>query len=344
MEALTPALLHQNACVAISDESGVGEARRLASVLCDAAGFDATRRGKLALVVTEAASNVMHHGKGGEILMRRLRQAGREGFEVLAIDRGPGMRSIAQCSADGFSTRGTAGTGLGSISRNSDEFDVFSAPDRGTVLLARIWDHDVVPEHASGLFGAVCVAMSGEDVCGDGWAITSNAARSTIVLLDGLGHGQGAADATLAALRCFEANGTLGPSALLEPMHEALRPTRGAAAAVASIDLGTQQLRFAGAGNCSGSIHSGPGTRQIGLASHNGTLGARLPKANELTYAWPAEGLLIMHTDGLGTRWNLDDYKGLYRRHPSVVAAVLYRDFSRNRDDVTVLAFASRTA
>jgi hypothetical protein len=51
-----------------------------------------------------------------------------------------------------------------------------------------------------------------------------------------------------------------------------------------------------------------------------------------------------MHTDGLGTRWSLDDYAGLLRRHPSVIAAVLYRDFSRNRDDATVLAFTSRSA
>jgi hypothetical protein len=40
----------------------------------------------------------------------------------------------------------------------------------------------------------------------------------------------------------------------------------------------------------------------------------------------------------------LDDYAGLVRRHPSVIAAVLYRDFSRNRDDVTVLAFVARSA
>jgi len=56
------------------------------------------------------------------------------------------------------------------------------------------------------------------------------------------------------------------------------------------------------------------------------------------------DGLLIMHTDGLATRWNVDDYPGLVGRHPSLIAAVLYRDFSRNRDDVTVLAFASRSA
>ncbi|HET6336024.1 MAG TPA: ATP-binding SpoIIE family protein phosphatase [Polyangiales bacterium] len=344
MEALTPALLHQNASVVISDESGVGEARRVASALCDAAGFDATRRGKLALVVTEAASNVIYHAKGGEILLRRVFEDGREGVEMLAIDRGPGMRNIAQSSVDGYSTRGTAGTGLGSIARNSNEFDIFSAPDRGTVLLARVWNGAEPGKPGPTRWGAVCVAMSGEEVCGDGWASKSDGARTKIVLLDGLGHGQGAADATLAALRSFNANPSLGPNDILAPLHEALRPTRGAAAAVVSLDAGTQQLRFVGVGNCSASIHPGPGARQTGLASQNGTLGVRLPKTNELSYAWPADCLLIMHTDGLSTRWNLDDYPGLFRRHPTVIAGLLYRDFSRNRDDVTVLAFTSRSA
>lgn len=343
MEAVSSAFIHQSLAVAIADETGIGEARRLASTLSDAAGFDDTRRGKLAIVVTEAASNVLHHGRGGEILFRRMREPGREGFEVLAIDRGAGMRNVTQCMADGFSTRGTSGNGLGSIARNSDVFDVFSAVDRGTVLLAQFWQGAEVPASAP-RWGAVCLPISGEQVTGDGWAIVTNGPRTTLIILDGLGHGQGAADATLAALRTFQANQTHGPGNLMQPIHDALRATRGAAASIAVVDTGSQQLRFAGVGNCSGSIHGGPGVRTTGLAPHNGTLGARLPRVNELIYSWPPDSLLVMHTDGLGTRWNLDDYSGLHLRHPSVVAGVLYRDFSRNRDDVTVLAFTSRTA
>jgi anti-sigma regulatory factor (Ser/Thr protein kinase) len=344
MEALTPALLHQNATIVVSDETGVGEARRVANALCDAVGFDDTRRGKLALVVTEAASNALYHGGGGEILLRRLREHGRDGFEVLALDKGAGMRNIAQCLADGYSTRGTAGAGLGSITRNSDVFDVFSAPDRGTVMLAQVWNAPPVAKPSAALWGAVCVAMSGEQVSGDGWAITSQGQRTTMALFDGLGHGQGAADATLAALRSFSANSGRSPGDMLDPMHEALRSTRGAAVGVVTIDVSAQQLRFAGVGNCSASIHRGTGTRSSGLASQNGTLGVKLPRVNELTYEWSPDAVLIMHTDGLSTRWNLDDYPGLFRRHPSVIAGLLYRDFTRNRDDVTVLAFTSRTA
>jgi anti-sigma regulatory factor (Ser/Thr protein kinase) len=343
MEALSLPPLHQNASLAITDESGVGAARRVANAWADAAGFDDTRKGKLALVVTEAASNVFFHAQGGEILLRRLRGASVEGIEVVALDRGAGMRNIAQCLTDGYSTRGTAGAGLGSITRNSDVFDVFSAPQRGTVLLSQIWNGEQGPRVGVQL-GSVCIALSGEEVSGDGFGASLQADRARIVLLDGLGHGQGAADATHTGLSTFHAHPGLGPVALLERLHEALRPTRGAAVAVVEIDTAAASLRFAGVGNCSGSIHDPARDRPQGLASHNGTVGAQMPRFSEFSHHWPQDGLLILHTDGLGSRWDLDNYPGLIRRHPSIIAGVLYRDFSRRRDDVAVLAFTSRSA
>ena len=44
-----------------------------------------------------------------------------------------------------------------------------------------------------------------------------------------------------------------------------------------------------------------------------------------------------MHSDGLTTHWTLERLPGLAARHPSLIAGVLYRDFKRGRDDVTVV-------
>ena len=54
--------------------------------------------------------------------------------------------------------------------------------------------------------------------------------------------------------------------------------------------------------------------------------------------------MLVMHSDGLGSRWQMDRYPGLPRRHPTLIAGVLYRDWTRGRDDVTVVAARSRRA
>ena len=44
-----------------------------------------------------------------------------------------------------------------------------------------------------------------------------------------------------------------------------------------------------------------------------------------------------MHSDGVKTHWTLEDYPGLVRRHPGLVAGLLFRDFRRERDDATVI-------
>ncbi|HEX6078241.1 MAG TPA: serine/threonine protein kinase, partial [Methylomirabilota bacterium] len=74
------------------------------------------------------------------------------------------------------------------------------------------------------------------------------------------------------------------------------------------------------------------------LVSSNGTAGHAAQRIKEFSYPWPAGALLIMHSDGLGSRWRLDRYPGLRERHPALVTGVLYRDWSRSGDDVTVVA------
>lgn len=337
--------LHQSLRLEVSDDSGIGEARRVASDWARALGFGVTRVGEVALIVTEIATNIVGHAREGHVLLRRLKDAQLDGLEILALDRGPGMRNVAQCMVDGYSSRGTPGHGLGSLQRLSSVFDIYSLPDRGTGVLAQVWNGVRQVRGRDPIVGAVCLPIGGEEVCGDGYGWAGDAARTTLAVLDGLGHGQGAADATQRGLDAFYAHLALDPAALLSAMHDELRSTRGAAAAVVQLSMGTQQLRFAGVGNCVGSIHDRASeSRPQNLTSFNGIVGANIPRVSEFSHHWPAEGLLVLHTDGLSARWKLDDYPGLARRHPSLIAGVLWRDFARQRDDVTVLAFSASSA
>src|SRR5690606_24646577 len=122
---------------------------------------------------------------------------------------------------------------------------------------------------------------------------------------------------------------------VIDAAHAALRSTRGAAMAIAELRHAERVVRFAGVGNIAASIHDHHQTWN--MVSYNGTVGHELRKVQEFTYAWPENGLLVMHSDGLTSRWSLAAYPGLAARHPSMTAAVLYRDFRRGRDDVTVL-------
>jgi hypothetical protein len=290
----------------------------------------------VALVATEIATNLVKHARGGEVIVRSLTAIEGGGLELLAIDRGPGITDIARCIHDGFSTAGTGGAGLGAIRRVSDVFDITSVPQVGTAIVSRFR----APEAASGParsvleFGVVCLPVAGEEECGDGWAVESRDNRTVILVVDGLGHGLLAAAAAREAIRVFRNVADNAPDEIVRALHPALRPTRGGAAAVAVIDHADRTLRYTGIGNIAGLVIA-LGRRQ-GLVSLSGTLGHSVRKVETFEYTWPPGAMLVLHSDGLKSQWDLERYPGLSMRHPALVAGVLYRDFRRERDDTTV--------
>lgn len=325
----------------VVESSQVGEARRIAVALASRLGFNETERGKVSIVVTELANNLVRHAQEGLLLLQGRTWRNIEGIEILALDKGPGMRDIGECLRDGFSTAGTPGNGLGAVSRLCVFFDIHSLPNVGTALLCYLSaspDPALQPDGNLEI-GVVCLPKTGEEVSGDAWAVEQLGDRTLLLVADGLGHGFRAAEASLEAVRIFRENRSKSPKEILEAAHAALRTTRGAALAVAEIDFRTAQVRFAGVGNISGSVISPEGS--YNLVSYNGTVGHEVRKIHEFVHKWPSSGLLVMHSDGLGTQWRFDRYPGLATKHPSSIAGVLYRDFNRGRDDVTVLVARS---
>jgi anti-sigma regulatory factor (Ser/Thr protein kinase) len=332
----------QTLTIVVGDPSGVGEARRVASALALESGADDVLAGRVALVVTEAATNLLKHAGGGEVCLRALGH-GRPGVEVLALDRGAGMRNVAQALVDGHSTAGSAGTGMGAMARAATEFDVYSSAG-GTALFATVNGQPFQEAARQGLnvvTGVVSVPYPGERVCGDCWDVQDGAAGPLVLVADGLGHGAQAREAADLAVEVFRRHVGLAPSAIVAEMHTALRSTRGAAVAVAQLDERREELRYCAVGNIAGRIVLGGSAR--GLLTHNGTLGHEARRFQELTYPWQPHALLVLHTDGIGTHWQPADYPDLWDRHPAVVAAILYRDHRRGRDDATVLGLGART-
>jgi anti-sigma regulatory factor (Ser/Thr protein kinase) len=344
MEVTEPDQDRRQWTIPVTEPSQVAEARRRGAALGRAAGFDEEKAGALALVVTEAGTNLVRHGGGGEIVLRTLNGPGPAGVEVLALDRGQGISNVAESLADGYSSRGTPGTGLGAIRRQSDVFDLHSLPGRGTAIVSRLFASSPAADPKASpvamKVGAVCLPLPGEEASGDAWAVLPLAGATRFFLVDGVGHGESAAEAASHAVEAFRANPSTPLVRLLETMHEALRPTRGAVAAIVELQPGAGVLRYAGVGNISGSVWSPGGTQR--LVSMSGALGHTVTSLREFSYAWPQDGLLVLHSDGLQTRWSLDDYPGLALRDPSLVAGVLYRDWARGRDDVTVMVARPR--
>ena len=322
--------------IAVSEASQAGEARRVATRMAEAIGFDEQARGEVAIVATELATNLARHGRDGRLLIQALDLSGGPTMEILSVDAGPGMTDVPRCLRDGYSTAGTPGNGLGAVRRLSSVFDVHSTAGAGTVVVARLCrpasGSPSGPAAGRYEYAAISIPAPHEEVCGDTWRLAESDGECAVLVADGLGHGPLAAEAATRAAVAFDAEPFEDATALIERTHRALSGTRGAALAVARIGAG---VHYTGVGNISGVLAGGERTR--GLASQNGTVGLQLRKVQPFDYEWPPRGLLVMHSDGISNRWQLDTYPGLAQRHPAIVAGVLWRDFGRGRDDATIV-------
>ncbi|MFG1922876.1 ATP-binding protein [Cryptosporangium sp. NPDC048952] len=338
--------------IPIDDTSAVGAARRMATGLATRAGFGETRSGELAIAVTELAGNLHRHARDGAVALRLTRpylstdDSGEAAVEVIALDAGPGMEDFETHLRDGYSTGGTLGVGLGAVTRLASTLDAWSQAGRGTVVVARFGAArrpftrigDPAPvgtELAAGLTRSI----AGETACGDAYAVRRTDDGVVAVLCDGLGHGPLAARAAQRGVEVFLDSAEVDVTALVTRLHRELRPTRGAAIGVVRHDVDRGLVQFAGLGNIAGAVvpiaRSGERSRHV--TSMPGIAGHQARTIRSFDYPADDSTLVVLHTDGVSTRWSLDGQWALTRHDPLVIAAALMRDAATRRDDAGVL-------
>ena len=322
--------------IEIQDRSSVGEARRISARMAEGAKLPQAELGRVSLIVTELATNLLAHAQRGEILLRLLPEDAAPGLEIIALDHGPGIGDLASCMVDGYSRGGTRGCGLGAVRRLSTDFDIHSSQPAGTVVLSRVRGRKPDPLRLE--FSAICVPAPGETECGDAWDLRQVGKHFTTIVVDGLGHGPLAAAAAAEAVTVFGEQRFPTPADYVAAADAAMRSTRGAALATAHVDFAARELRYAGVGNIAARIVNLGANKQQSLVSHGGIVGAGLRKVQQFEYRWQDGDLLVMHSDGLNERWNLGSYAGLAQTDVAVIAGIVYRDAKRKRDDATVLA------
>lgn len=341
-------VLSSSSLLVVDEDSQIGAARRAAVTLGHAQALDADALGRLAIVVTEAATNMLRHAHHGIVVLRPL--AGPPaGVEVIALDKGPGITDVSRAMRDGYSTSGTAGQGLGGIRRLANQFAMYSMPESGTVLCARVTNGGApragrppAPPSLDDRMGVICVPLRGEALCGDAWRVIPAGAQTSVLVVDGLGHGPAAHAVSVSALATFTPGQRRSPLEAVAAMDDALRGSRGAALSVATIDEDAGEVEFVGVGNVEARVVNGIRTEHF--TAQGGIVGHTMPTPRLARAPWPADGRLIMHSDGISSRWRLEPYPGLAMAHPALIAGVLYRDFRRERDDATVVVIAPRAS
>jgi anti-sigma regulatory factor (Ser/Thr protein kinase) len=318
---------------AVQDQLQVSTVQRRATAMGRAHGLDATAAERLSIVVTELATNITRHAGTGHIVLRPVGECATGSIEILALDKGPGIADMGRAMRQG---------GLARIKQLTDLFDIYSQVGHGTAVVAHVgaqtgqsstrgYAESVMHE----CVGVVCVPLHGEEECGDYWAVEVMPGRVAALLVDGLGHGPEAAVVALAAISAFREATAKAPEIMLRSIHTALRATRGAALSVTVVDQSRRTARFCGVGNVDGRVVTIDRDRH--LIPQNGIVGHTMPPAKAADVPWPTGGRLVMHSDGISSRWRTDRYPGLLARHPALLAGVLYRDYARDRDDATAL-------
>lgn len=329
--------------LAIMAAGDVFLAQRSARAMAEAVGFDARTIEEIAIVVSELASNLVRHAGGGEIRLSPLADGRRVGVQIEAVDHGPGITDVEQAMADGFSTAGGLGFGLGAVNRLMDEVDITTAGQaraENRVSCRRWLRATALPLPASPLdIGVATRAHPRMRLNGDAFVVHRWDQSALVAVIDGVGHGDLAHDAARAAQQFVESHSDQPMTAIFRGAGRACG-TRGVVMAAARIDWAAGSLTFASVGNVEARLlrNDGPAS----LIARRGIVGLNGPSPTATEHDWRAESVLVLHSDGVDRGWRWEDIPQLRVAPADAIARHLLRSCARTDDDATVLVVKAR--
>jgi serine/threonine-protein kinase RsbT len=125
--------------VTIQLEADIVTARQKGRELAASRGFSTTEQTLIATAISELARNIVLYAQRGEIVVSPVDEGNRRGMMVIARDEGPGIADTDLAMRDGYSTGNSLGLGLPGAKRLMDEFDLVSAPGKGTTITMKKW-------------------------------------------------------------------------------------------------------------------------------------------------------------------------------------------------------------
>lgn len=323
----------------IDDRSLIAFIKREIHNLALQLGFTPHRAAETDIIVAELTSNLIKYANGGELLYRANFTGEYNEIEIYCLDKGIGFENVAKIMNDGYSSSNTLGHGLGSIKRLSNDFQIYSMKNWGCVQYVRICEKPELqlPPLKNGLnYTTIAVNYPGEKLCGDGYYIKQTTKGFQIFVGDGLGHGESANEAVEAAIKAFRQTIETQPSEILRDIHSKVKKTRGLVATIASVDYKSETWSICGIGNINTRIYNGLENKTY--TPYNGIIGHNIPRTlNNTVVPYKRHQIIIMHSDGLRTKWSLNDLTSIFKQSPAIIASALYKENIRGTDDATIL-------
>ncbi|TQQ82791.1 hypothetical protein EGH24_04955 [Halonotius terrestris] len=306
-------------------------------------GFDESASAEIGIVAVELASNVLKHAEGGELALSQLTDGDRVGIRIESFDVGPGIANVDAAFADGASTAGSLGGGLGAVNRLMHRLTVAAPgePDFGTKVVADRWirsDHETTADCPLS-FGAASRPAADETVNGDSFVIKRWDDQALVGVIDGLGHGSDAHKAATAATEYVETHYDNSITAIFEGAERACRGTRGVVMALARFDWTADTVTIGAVGNINYKTSEGS---EVTFIPRRGVVGGDGPEPKVRESEWHPHDRLVLFSDGIESHWDLSAERGLSRESATVTARRLLDQYSKPHDDATVLVVSNR--
>jgi anti-sigma regulatory factor (Ser/Thr protein kinase) len=323
----------------VADKLDCQIAQSTARKFAQAVGFEETPSEEIVIAVAELASNLIRHAGSGTLTFRIVQANGQSGLDIESQDKGPGIYDIDGSMADGFSTAGGLGLGLGTVNRLMDDLEINSTPHLGTRIACRRWLREQPPDRTyKWEVGVATRARNYAPANGDAFIVKEWGNTLLAGVIDGLGHGEHAQDAALTAQRYVMGHYDRPLEDIFAGVTRACRSTRGVVMALAKFETPTQ-MSFSNFGNIE--VKAWSGTTRLQFHVQRGILGIEARKANVQQLTWAPGWLLAMHSDGVRSNWQWSDLSSFNREPAQVTAHRILHDFGKMDDDATVVLIRS---
>ncbi len=304
-------------------------------------GFDDREREQIALAASELATNLVRHANGGTLTISEVTAPTRNGIAIESADRGPGILHPDKALADGFSTAGGLGAGLGTVHRIMDDLSFSSRPSGGLKVSCSRWMRPattpVFPRWLD--FGVATRARRNDVRNGDAFVVRSWADGALAGVIDGLGHGELAERAAQAARAYIEEHFDQPVPRLFAGVAQECRRTRGVVMALARFDVVDGRVHIGSVGNVEVRLFGT--TPSPNLVVRRGILGVNAPNPVVTEHPWTQQSILVLHSDGLHTHWTLHDLTTVTWAVPTDAARMLLDRQGKQDDDATVVVVRS---
>lgn len=123
----------------LRSEQDIVVARQAVRQVAQRLRFSLVDQTKMVTAASELARNALVYGGGGDMQWSVVRNGPRTGLRLEFVDEGPGIADLALALTDGWSSGSGLGLGLTGTRRLVNEFDIDSAPGRGTRVMITRW-------------------------------------------------------------------------------------------------------------------------------------------------------------------------------------------------------------